>query len=188
VEEILFLSQELDQDPAMEEVLRGKERVVILSPVSDSPRKTMPPRSWQPIVDRLVEAGAFIIQVGKKNETHITHAYSLLGITTPRQLAFLIRRSSLVLCVDNFIMHLAHLAHLPAIVVWGPTRHEVYGYPEHVHFPTGSDCPEYSRCLGPQYAGNYATACPLGEEKHCTNTVNGDALSMEAMRLLAVVR
>jgi ADP-heptose:LPS heptosyltransferase len=188
VDELLFLPEELLQDSTMEEVLRGKQRVVVIAPASASPRKNMLPHLWQTIVERLAGSGAFVIQVGRKEEIHIKNAYSLLGVTTPRQLAFLIRHSNLVISADNFIMHLAHLEEKPAVVIWGPTRQEVYGYDGHVHFQTGSDCPSYSRCLGPDFPENYATPCPMGEEAHCTNSVDLDALINAALLLLGETR
>ena len=68
-------------------------------------------------------------------------------------------------------MHAAHLVETPAVVVWGPTKPNVYGYAEQIHIAAPLDhCDKKNECLGPKYPQNYATMCPLGQE-HCMNKI-----------------
>ena len=110
-----------------------KSSNVLIAPSSDSPRKTTLPPIWHRLVDLLHADGAFVLQGGKMNETHIRNAYSVQGLTTPRQFIALMRRCSLVVTADNFVMHAAHYAGVPAVALWGATHHKVYGYPEQTH-------------------------------------------------------
>jgi hypothetical protein len=39
----------------------------------------------------------------------------------------------MLLCLDNFVMHVSYLAGTPAVVLWGPPAPEIYGYPGQYH-------------------------------------------------------
>ena len=124
-------------------------------------------------------AAADIFQVGKINDLYIKGCYSLLGTTSPTELISLLTKCDLVICADNFVMHAAKLVNKPAIVLWGPTNHEVYGYKEHTHFQADVEFCEYKdKCIGPHCAENYATICPLNEQ-HCLNKLNIDYIKID---------
>ena len=185
VKEDLFLPGEPATEPVLERLIQGARALVIVAPASDSPRKTMSAALWRTACTRVADTGALLVQVGRAEEVRLGTAMSLLGVTSPQQLAFLVRRAALVMTADNFVMHVAHMTGTPAVVIWGPTDHRVYGYPQHVHFQTGAGCPEYQACIGPGLAAHYATACPRGEEAHCVNTVDLDAVVRESIRIVS---
>lgn len=171
VDEKLFVAGDLEIDPVLDKLIPWKKKNVIISPTSDSPRKMMHPMIWHNIVEFLVQQGFLVIQVGVSRDIHIKGAYSLINLTTPRQLISLVKKCNFVVSSDNFIMHAAHLVETPAVVVWGPTKANVYGYAEQVHIQAPLDhCNLKNECLGPKYAQNYATMCPLGQE-HCINKI-----------------
>lgn len=171
VEEKLYLPMEPVDDPILYKYIPWKEKNVLIAPTSESPRKMMHPMVWHHITERLVEQGVNVMQSGRIQELRIKGAYSLLGITTPRQLVALLRKCQLVITSDNFVMHAAHLAGVPAVVVWGPTDHHTYGYADQTHLQASLDhCHLRNECLGVGFSANYPTPCPLGEH-HCMNKI-----------------
>jgi ADP-heptose:LPS heptosyltransferase len=184
VEEKLFLPGESEDDPILNGMIPWKKKNIIISPSTDSPRKMMHPLAWHNLVERLTAEGALVIQVGKMQDMHIKGAYSLLNLTTPRQLISLIKRCNFVVTSDNFIMHAAHLVEKPAVVLWGPTKSGVYGYKEHIHIEAPLDhCQLKDECLGPGLGKNYPTPCPLKQE-HCMNKIPMDKIISAVFTLL----
>lgn len=184
VEEKLYLPVEPEDDPILYKFIPWKEKNVLIAPSSESPRKMMHPMAWHHITERLNAEGVNVMQSGRINELRIKGAYSLLGITTPRELIALIRKCQLVITSDNFVMHAAHLANVPAVVVWGPTDHRVYGYQEQIHLQADLDhCPFKNECIGVGFAKNYPTPCPLNEH-HCMNKISPDEIVFSAIQKL----
>ena len=183
VEERLFMPGIPDFVPLFDDIPFGAKNILI-APASDSPRKEMASGYWEELTERLVSDGCFVMQVGKQRNHHIRHAWSLLGLTTPRQLAALVKRCDLVITPDNFIMHLAHLQNIPAVVIWGPTTAQVYGYAGHTHLRATPECPEQADCIGPKSGNNYATLCHLGPVEHCLNRIGVDAV-YQAVKIIS---
>ncbi len=84
-------------------------------------------------------------------------------------------------------MHAAHLVGIPAVVLWGPTKHEVYGYPEHTHVQLPRLCSrDQEDCIG---AGKnkggtiYGTPCPLGD-RQCMNQITPEEVYAVVKRAL----
>jgi ADP-heptose:LPS heptosyltransferase len=106
---------------------------------------------------------------------HIRGAYSIAGLTQPKQVFPILRRSDLIITVDCFIMHAAHHILKPAVVLWGPTEPGCYGYPEHLHLlPLGS-CRKPDGCIIPGKGENYDQPCPI-PDSHCVDTIGVDAV------------
>jgi ADP-heptose:LPS heptosyltransferase len=184
VEEKLYLPGKLEDDPVLDKIIPWKKKNVIISPSTDSPRKMMHPMAWHNIVERLNSEGVLVIQVGKMQDLHIKGAYSLLNLTSPRQLIALIRKCNFVVTSDNFIMHAAHLVQKPAVVVWGPTKSSVYGYPEHIHIQAPLEhCQQRDECIGPRLSQNYPTQCPLKQDQ-CLNKIPPEKIMNAIFTLL----
>jgi len=184
-EENLYLPGESEEDLLLHEFLpiNGK-KVAVIAPTSNSPRKALDFGIWCNLVQKLYYEGFFVLQVGEKNERYINGAYSLLGLTTPRQLIALLKRSDIVISLDNFVMHAAHLINMPAVIIWGPTGAEVYGYDEQAHIQNEEhDCAMKNSCLGPEYPENYATPCPL-KEKFCMQGITADQIFDHTIKLI----
>jgi ADP-heptose:LPS heptosyltransferase len=178
VEERLFIPNEIQDDPVLYGFIPWKGLNILIAPTSDSPRKVMPFSIWNRLVKRLVMDGPLIIQVGRVGDPPVKNAYSLRGLTTPQELVGLVRRCDLVVTSDNFIMHAAHLTGTKAVVLWGPTHHEVYGYPEQFHIQASRPCEFelYRECIGPSVNDGgrlYGTPCPYNE-KHCMDSIDAD--------------
>lgn len=170
VEERLYLPGESEEDPLLHDLLPWRKRNILIAPASISPRKEMAPEAWHHLVEILRKSGYFVAQSGRMHERHIRNAYSLLGLATPRQLIALIRRFDAVITSDNYVMHAAHLVRTPAVVLWGPTDHRVYGYEDQIHLQASRMCGTDVQCIGPRIPGTYQTACPLGPRR-CMNQI-----------------
>lgn len=175
VNETLYMPQEQDDDPLLLEMIPWRERNVLIAPSSDSPRKIMAPELWHHLVEMLRADGFFVLQAGRLRDIHIRNAYSALGLTTPYQLIPLLRQFDVIVTSDNFIMHAAHLVGARAVVLWGPTLSEVYGYEGQFHLKGDRACElgDKTDCLtGSINEGVtvYANSCPIGKDQ-CMNRI-----------------
>lgn len=176
-----------DADPTydlIEKNIPWTDRTVVIATSSESPRKMMHPVKWHIIVEKLLAQRCFVVQVGLPGDMHIVGAYSLLGVTTPTQLCRLLKKARLVITPDNFIMHAAQLARVPAISLFGPTEASHYSYPGHIALQADrSECPHAANCIGPHVGDNYPTPCPL-EAQHCMNSFEENKIVDIAMSVL----
>jgi ADP-heptose:LPS heptosyltransferase len=189
VEETLYIPPGEEEPPALLAHIPRKSPTVLIAPASDSPRKVMRPEIWHAVVDLLHRDGALVLQGGRTAELHIRNAYSVQGLTTPRQYIELIRACDLLITSDNFAMHAAHYAGVPAVALWGATHHGVYGYPEQTHIQMARACglAEFEDCIAParnEGGRLYGTPCPLAE-KHCIDQVRPEAIVDAARALLS---
>jgi ADP-heptose:LPS heptosyltransferase len=177
VEEVLYLPWEYDEDKLFQEFIPFDNRkIAFIAPSSVSPRKMMDKSLWQNLVEKLKSKGIFVVQVGNKDDIYIRGAYSLLGLTTLRQLISVLNKSDVIISVDNFIMHAAHLIGRPAIIIWGPTNSKIYGYDEQIHIQGSSSiCELRNKCIGPDFPDNCQTPCPV-KHRHCLSKVPVDNL------------
>ncbi len=180
VEERLYTPAPIPDDPLLEQTIPWRRVNVVIAPSSDSPRKMMHPTIWHRLTELLKRDGMLVLQVGRARDVRIRPAYSLLGLTTPYQLLWLVRRASVVVSCDNFIMHASHLTGTPAVIVWGATHHQVYGYPEQIHLqqPRACGLGEFDDCIGPsrnQGGRLYGTPCPEGD-RHCLDQLRPETI------------
>ena len=182
-EERLFLPGTGDDDITLHTFIPWKKRNILIAPASDSPRKVIDLEVWQRLVERLGDEDTLLIQAGRQGETYIKKAYSLIGLTTPRELLAVVKKCDLVITLDNFIMHAAHLMGTDAVVIWGPTHHQVYGYPEQVHLQCPKRCGlgELEDCIGPsggpggEIYAPYSAPCTHGD-KHCLKHISWEMI------------
>jgi ADP-heptose:LPS heptosyltransferase len=169
------------EDPVLRARIPWARHNVLLGATSESPRKQPAPLRWEEIVRALRAAGVGVVQVGRGQDPYIRGAYSLLGLTQPREVIGLIHRFDVVLTVDSFLMHAAHLCGTPAVVLWGPTDHRVYGYAEQRHLQA-APCVD-TDCIAPGNSQVYATECPKGDE-HCVRQIPVEAVVDSVHELL----
>lgn len=183
VEEQLYVPWRFEEDRILIERIPWKKKNILISPGSDSPRKQMGVKNWENLVEAFKTDETEVVQAGKKKERYVRGAYSLLGLTSPRQLISILNHFDLIVTVDNFIMHAAHLCGVPAVVLWGPTDPRVYGYAEQIHLKAKGRCGNSEGCLGPGRGNLYATECPKGPE-HCLDTLQLETISNAVMKCL----
>jgi ADP-heptose:LPS heptosyltransferase len=138
---------------------------------------------WEALVEFLSNDGIGVVQAGQRRDRYVRGAYSLLGLTTPRQLISLLSHFDVVVTSDNFVMHAAHLCGTPAVVLWGPTDHRVYGYSGQIHLQADRGCTGPDGCIGPCHGNIYRTVCPEGAGQ-CMNTVAPETIFRSVTDLL----
>jgi ADP-heptose:LPS heptosyltransferase len=178
VKEELFLHNPETDDSLLHNFIPWKNKNIAIAPSSDSPRKIMPADVWHRLVELLKFDGYFVFQLGRMKDLHIRNAYSLLGLTTPRQAVKIIERADVVITSDNFLMHAAKLVNKPAVVLWGATLKEIYGYEGHYHITAPRTCqiPASEECIdsNKNKSGSiYGTKCPMGAD-HCLAKIKAD--------------
>jgi ADP-heptose:LPS heptosyltransferase len=172
VEERFHVVENEPESPLLQ-TLPWTDKTVIVAPGSLSPRKAWAHKNWEALCRRLREAGFFLLEVGDVRARHVRSTYSIHGLIQPKQVFAFLRRAKLVVTVDCFLMHAAHHVSVPAVVLWGPTPPEVYGYAEQCHLFAGKVCQKPDGCIGPGKGVTYSTACPLPHE-HCVDLITVD--------------
>lgn len=189
IEEKLYLAG-VPQETEISKNLPWKDLNIVISPTSDSPRKMMRFEIWHQLVDMLQTDGAFVFQPGLLRELQVRNAYSVRGMTTPQEMVALLRRCDLVVTHDNFLMHAAKLASVPAVVVWGPTWHQMYGYEEHFHLQAEPSCGLQVEmgCIhckdSAEDGSKYGTTCTEGP-RHCVDTIGAVRIYETVQKALA---
>lgn len=143
---------------------------VVFATGTDSPRKMWDMSEWVELAARFQADGWSVIQSGKLQEPYIKGAFSLLGLTSPRELIALLKEVDLLISTDSFAMHAAKLVGTPAIILWGPTLPEVYGYAEHIQVSVEKHC--QPACIGPGQAPQYGVPCM--ESSPCMKSIKAE--------------
>jgi len=183
--EELFLHHLNEADLEIINTIPWKKLNILIATGSESPRKMMNPLKWHKLVEDLSKKNILVIQAGSKKDLYIKGTYSLLGVTTPRQLIAVMEKIQLVVTLDNFVMHTAKLVNKPALVLFGPTSHTIYGYNTH-HFIQASTthCPHWENCIGNGKENNYTTLCPMNEHEKCMNLISNNEMLDKILTLL----
>jgi ADP-heptose:LPS heptosyltransferase len=169
-EDGLFLPvDDNDINPLLIDNIPWGKKTVVISPHSESIRKMMHPMKWNRIVEILNHHNYFVLQVGRENDILIKGAYSLLGVTSPKELLMVLKKADWVITLDNYIMHAAKLVSASCVCMFGPTLVSQYGYDSQVNLQADINfCPHKDSCLGVKFPGNYTSPCPM-EQRHCMN-------------------
>lgn len=183
VDERLYVPWDMTEDARLMGIIPWEHANILICQSSDSPRKQMRISNWESLVERLRARGFGVVQAGRMGDLYVRGAYSLLGLTTPRQLMSLLRHFDVVVSADNFVMHAAQLCGTPAVVLWGPTDHRVYGYAGQTHLQARPQCEFPRGCIGPDAGGTYQTNCPY-DSMHCMNSFQVDAIVEAVMAQL----
>jgi len=115
-------------DSQVQPALQGKDFVVIAPGAADVAKRWYP-QGFAAVADHLSETHR-VVFVGDAQDAVLiegiqkmmnSSAVSLAGKIDLRQLAFILKKSSWVLCHDSGVMHLACYVDVPVLVLWGPT-------------------------------------------------------------------
>lgn len=153
VEEKLFIGGGIAEDPILHKMLPFKEKNVMIAPFTSKTERGMHPMAWQKIVDKLTSEGMFVVQVGGQNVPPMRGAYALRGIMNSRQIISLIDKVDLVITPEAFSMHAAKLTGTPAVVLWGKSTPEAWGYEDMqnlltTEFPKEEEAPQPAMAMG----------------------------------------
>ncbi len=180
----LFVPPPIEIDELLVSRIPFSGRNVLICPSCSSPRKEMELSTWEAVVTELSAQGVFVAQAGRRHDRYVRGAFSLLGVTTPRQLIALVSRFDAIVATDNFMGPAAHLVGRPAVVLWGPTDPATFGYPSQTHLLGHRICQNPEGCLARGRATLYATRCPLGPS-HCMNRIEANAIVAAVKKVLA---
>jgi glycosyltransferase involved in cell wall biosynthesis/predicted SAM-dependent methyltransferase len=107
-----------DEDFWPEEIEAG---FVAVSMETHAPR-SWPHDRWQRLIRWLLDEGHRVVVIGRDSSASVDErAVDLRGRTTLRQAASILAKSRLLVSVDSVMAHLAHWAHVPAVVLMGPS-------------------------------------------------------------------
>lgn len=163
-------------DPIFETVIPWKKHNILFAPSSDSPRKEWPPVFWERLIARFDPDKYLFIEIGTEHTPYIRGAYSLLNVTIPEEVVPLAKKCDLIITPDNFLMHVAQLVQVPAIVLWGPTFEKNYGYEKQIHLFFEPRCFKIDNCIGPKQ-NTYAMLCDLSPEQFCLGKISVESVA-----------
>jgi ADP-heptose:LPS heptosyltransferase len=102
---------------------------ILLASQSPLREKEYPLELWQKVTDRLAE-DFNLLHLGSVD---LQGVRALSPVPAIGQSAALFSLVQCIIGIDSFPMHLAHAVGTPAVVLWGPTNANAYGYPGHIH-------------------------------------------------------
>lgn len=181
VPETLYLPMGGVSDELLASIIPWRSRNVAIVPDSTAPKKIMAKEKWEEIARALSDSGALVVQFGKGGSEKVKYAYSLAGVTTPKEAILLLKRMDLLITPDSFLMHAAHMTGTPTISLWGPTEPELYGYPEHQRLSAAcSHGP--GKCRVEEFLG----ACKA--QVHCMDKLDTSDIIARALKVLGARR
>ena len=127
--------------------------------------KAYPVKYWETLVKLIrKKTTKEIIQIGTKQETKIEGTLDLRGQTTFEELCSLTRKAELILCTEGLMNHLSKAFNTPAMVLFGATSKENFGYTQNLNIEGDKGCSGcwYSTRLW------YAN-CPETRVDYCAN-------------------
>jgi len=143
------------------------------------PSKDWGVERWEQLARFLSNSGVRLKQVGGPEEPLLPNVEDLRG-HAPKDLQEVFVRSSAVVCVVGFLMHLAEATRTPAVVIYGGREHPaIDGYPDQVHL----SC-EPLLCRG-RWGCHLAAdhQCPHGMK--CMERITPELVSREVLTLLS---
>jgi ADP-heptose:LPS heptosyltransferase len=185
--EELYLPLEHVSIEIFKELLPWKKVNIAIVADTASPRKKLPDQKWEKLVKALSGRGYFVAQLGKGDK--IKGAYSLLGQTSPKEAVKLLTCFDLVITSDSFLMHGAKCAGVPAVVLWGASSPEIFGYPEHLNIRGRRDCGCLShQCYKLDGGPEFHSACAHPQETRCMNNISVEEILSGVDSVLAAGR
>ena len=185
VPETMYLPMDGVSEGPLASMIPWRAKNVAIAPDSTSPRKMMSRDKWGQIAKALGERGALSVQFGENGAEKVKYAYSLAGVTTPKEVIMLLKRMNLLITSDNFLMHAAHLTGTPAISLWGPTDSASYGYPEQQKIAVPCRL-ESAKCIrntaGAERTGLYVSKCQA--QTSCMDSISTEDVVTRAAGIL----
>lgn len=174
-EKKMYLPEEAPIDPILDKSIPWQHFNILIAPSSDSPRKQWPLIFWEQLI-RSFDADRYLfILAGNEKTPYIKGAYSLINVTSPREICTIAKKCDLVVTLDNYLLHVAQLVQVPGIVLWGPTRVENYGYEKDTNIVANPRCPEINHCLAPKL-DTYSKACDLPPGQFCMQRIKVETI------------
>ena len=136
--------------------------------------KSYPTEQWERLVELVSFTGSEkIIQIGTKQETHIKGTIDLRGQTTFEELCSLTKNAQLILCTEGLMSHLSKAFKTKAVVLFGATSIENFGYEQNLNIEGNRGC---SGCW--HKTDKWYSNCPETRADYCANiqTITADSI------------
>jgi ADP-heptose:LPS heptosyltransferase len=177
VPETLYLPMDGVSDTLLAAMIPWRGKNVAIAPDSTATKKMMSKSKWEEVSKALTDSGALVLQFGRSGAEKVKYTYSLAGVTTPKESIMLLKRMDLLITVDSFMMHAAHMTGTPVISLWGPTKSDIFGYPEHQRVTVPCTYGP-GKCRVDSFLGKCSAPT------HCMDSVNTDEIVERALKTL----
>lgn len=146
--------------------------------------KQWTPPYWEDLVEKLTSLGLLVVQLGTQYDEPLPYALNLLGMTTFREAAALIKQALCHISVEGGLVWSAKAVGTRAVVLFGPTDRDFFGLPENRNLSAALPC---SPCWW--RTENWMFACPEGYDRpRCMDALTPNLVFQEVQTLLAEKR
>ncbi len=169
-------------------------KIAILAPGSVWPTKMWTAKGFAGVGERLHSMGYQILLIGAPSEAEVCRVIQrqagcdvivLAGQITLVETLELLTASSLLISNDSGAMHMAALANIPTVSIFGPTVLEL-GYRPWQNFGTVVQIARAELKCRP--CGKHGSRrCPIGTHE-CMERISGEQVVAEALRVLACAK
>lgn len=127
--------------PVLEGLADSSAQLVAVCTGASWPTKRWPADRWRTVCSALPESGHRVVQLGHDDEV-IGAGTNLVGRTSVRDAACVLRAANVLVCCDSGLMHLALAVGTPVVALFGPTEPSILvrDNPALVTVETGRDC------------------------------------------------
>ena len=162
------------QAPQLDRFPQGDGPVVALSSGASWSTKRWPLDRWRALGGALERAGCRVVELGHDDDARIGTGTSLVGETTVREAACVLRAAALLVSCDSGLMHLARAAGTPVVALFGPTEPSILvrGDPDLIAVKTERDC---QGCWNRADHAAEVGVCPL-DRPACLDPITVDAV------------
>lgn len=148
--------------PLLDEVPREEGDLVAVAPGASWPTKRWPDEQWREVCRGLHARGYHVVELGRDGEA-LGAGLNLVGRTTVREAAAVLKRVKLLLCSDSGLMHLSLAVGTPVVALFGPTEPSILVRDEPKFHPVPIER-ECRGCWNVSQTMKEPGICPLGIE------------------------
>jgi glycosyltransferase involved in cell wall biosynthesis/ADP-heptose:LPS heptosyltransferase/SAM-dependent methyltransferase len=142
--------------------------------------KQWPQSYWEELVHKITALGILVVQLGTKHDQPLPLTLNLLGLTTLREAAALIKQARCHVSVEGGLVWLAKAVGARSVVLFGPTDKNFFGLPENRNLAVTMPCaPCWWR------TENWMSVCPEGYGgPRCLEALTPDLVLQEVQSLV----
>jgi ADP-heptose:LPS heptosyltransferase len=134
---------------------------------------------WSQVAEYLRSRGFAVYQLGVASDLPVPGADSLLGATTLRQAAALVRRACLHVGTDGAMTHFAAAYGIPTVALFGPNPAGAYGYDTQLQV-VAEPC---KNCW--DIVADFATTCLRNRDNECMKSITVERVCRAIDRVIA---
>ncbi|MBI5093911.1 MAG: glycosyltransferase family 9 protein [Candidatus Hydrogenedentes bacterium] len=167
--------------PILDRLPPGDGPLIAIASGTSWPAKRWPLKYWRRACGELLDQGVRMVELGQGDET-IGVGANLVGETTVREAAAVLRAANLLVCSDSGLMHLALAAGAPVLALFGPTDPSILirGEDRFNVITNGRDC---QGCWNVSQRMVTEGVCPLLVPE-CLGTIASHSVAARALELV----